>query len=123
MARAITYRPKSRNKYGNRKCSVDGYTFDSVKEMNHYMDLKYRQLAGEIEDLQLQVPFTLQESFIDINGKRQRPIVYKADFTYKIASTGEMVIEDVKSPVTANNGVYKLKKKMMLYRGLEVKEI
>ena len=44
---------------------IDGYTFDSKKEGNHYMELKYRMLAGEIKDLELQKQYELQESFVN----------------------------------------------------------
>lgn len=52
---------KSRNKYGNRRCSMDGYTFDSVKEMNRYADLKFMLLAHEITDLEIQKEYELQQ--------------------------------------------------------------
>jgi len=125
MARITTYksRNRSRNKYGNRKVECDGFTFDSVKEMNRYCDLKYMLLAGEISDLELQKEYELQEAFIDKHGKRHRPIYYIADFVYTDNKTGEKVIEDVKSKATANDAVYRIKKKMMLYRGLEIVEV
>ena len=128
MARITTYRMppqkrKGNSKYGNRKCTVDGYTFDSVKEMNRYMDLKFLLLSGKIKDLELQKEFTLQESFRDINGRRQQSIRYICDFYYFDIEKDKWVIEDVKSPATSNNAVYKIKKKMMLYRGLEITEV
>ena len=36
------------NKYGNRKVSVNGIKFDSVKEARRYIDLSLLQRAGEI---------------------------------------------------------------------------
>ena len=125
QARPITYRMqyKRRNKYGNRRVSMDGYTFDSIAEMNHYVDLKYRMLTGKISNLELQKPFTLQESFRDRDGKWQQAIIYKADFVYIDNKTGEQVIEDVKSEATKEDRVYKLKKKMMMYKGLYITEV
>lgn len=123
MTRPISYRMKSRNnKYGNRKCSVDGFTFDSVKEMNRYVDLKFMLLAHEISDLELQKEYELQPAFRDNNGKMVRPIYYRADFVYK-DKDGNTVIEDVKSEATKNDAVYKIKKKMMAYRGLTITEV
>ena len=121
--RIRTYRSRSSSKYGNRKCKIDGYTFDSGKEGNRYMELKYLLAAGQIKDLELQKPFVLQEGFRDKHGKWHREIKYIADFVYYDNEKEETVIEDVKSKATAENAVYKLKKKMMLYNGLEITEI
>ena len=127
MEKITNYRTErsktSRSKYGNRKCVLDGISFDSVKEMNRYCDLKYMLLAGEIKDLEVHKPFELQEAFRDMNGKWIRPIYYEADFVYTDVKTGQQVIEDVKSKATAANQVYELKKKMMLYKGLEIIEV
>lgn len=112
-----------KSKYGNRRCEMDGFTFDSVKEMNRYADLKFLQLTGAISDLELQKPFVLQEAFRDLNGKWQREIRYIADFYYYDNEKKEWVIEDVKSSATKDNSVYKIKKKMMLYKGLEIREV
>lgn len=121
-----TYRTKSRvgHKYGNRKVQIDGYTFDSVKEGNRYIDLKYMMLAGEIKDLELQKQYELQAAFRNkVTGKMERPIYYRADFVYTDVASGETVIEDVKSEATRKDAVYRLKKKMMAYRGLYIKEV
>lgn len=112
-----------RSKYGNRKVQIDGYTFDSNKEGNRYMELKYLFAAGKITDLQLQKPFVLQEAFRDRDGKWQRDIRYICDFYYFDKEKDEWVIEDVKSSATADNAVYKLKKKMMAYKGLYITEV
>lgn len=115
--RPMTYRPQS--KYRNRKTTVDGFTFDSRKEANRYLELKFLEATGEITDLELQVPFTLQPAFRDCNGEWQRDIKYIADFVYK-DKDGKQVIEDVKGKRTA---VYMIKKKMMLYKGLKITEV
>lgn len=114
---------RMRSKYGNKRCKLDGYSFDSVKEMNRYADLKFMLLAGEISDLELQKPFVLQEGFKGRDGKWVREIRYIADFYYFDKAKGEWVIEDVKSAATADNSVYKLKKKMMAYKGLYITEV
>lgn len=123
MARVQTYRTRPRNKYGNRKVVIDGYTFDSTKEGNHYIDLKYRMLAGEIKNLELQKPFILDEGFRDNNGKWQRDFKYVADFYYYDVKRGEYVIEDVKSEATKKDKVYRIKKRFMLKHGLVIEEI
>ena len=58
-----------RSKYGAIKTSVDGQTFDSVKEANYYNDLKLKLKANEIKG------FCLQPIFILAPGLK-----YKADF-------------------------------------------
>lgn len=112
---------ENRTKYGNRRCKMDGISFDSVKEMNRYVDLKFLLLTGEITDLEVHKPFELQEAFRDAEGKWVRAITYEADFVYK-DKNGNVVIEDVKSKAT-KTPAYNIKKKMMAYRGLIIKEI
>lgn len=108
------------NKYNNKRTTIDGITFDSKKEAYRWSELKLMEKAGVISDLQRQVPFELQPAFYH-NGKKERAIVYKADFTYY--QNGEYIIEDVKSQITKNEKVYRLKKKMMAYRGYNIKEV
>lgn len=123
MARIPTSRLRPRNKYGNRRVSIDGYTFDSSKEGNRYLELTFLLAAGKISDLELQKPFVLQEGFKGKDGRWVREIRYIADFYYFDKEKDEWVIEDVKSSATANNAVYKLKKKMMMYKGLYITEV
>lgn len=111
------------NKYNNRKVEVDGRKFDSKKEARRYGELKLLLDAGEISDLHMQVAFELQPKFYDEEEHRyQRAIKYVADFVY-LDKEGNKVIEDVKSPATRQNAVYRLKKKMMAYRGWYIKEV
>lgn len=122
MERIRTYRMRPKSKYGNRKCKIDGFTFDSMKEGSRYAELKILLREGLIKDLELQKQFELQPGFLDADGKRIRPIYYRADFCYTDTETGKMVVEDVKSAAT-KTAVYKLKKKMMAYKGITIKEI
>lgn len=98
------------SKYGNRKTIIDGITFDSKKESERYLILKDMLKYKEIEDLQLQPKFLLQDSF-KYNGKTEKKIYYIADFSYK--REGKLVVEDVKGKRT---DVYKLKRKLFLYK-------
>lgn len=111
---------EKRSKYNNKKTQIDGITFDSEKEALRYAELKMLEKSGVITDLERQKKFELQPAFY-YQGHKQRPIYYVCDFFYRQGD--KYIIEDVKSPVTKNNAVYKLKKKMMLYRGYEIKEI
>ena len=126
MTNIMTYRPmyKKGRKYGNRKVQIDGYTFDSVHEGNRYIELKYRLLAGEIKDLELQKQYELHPAFRNAKtGKMERPIYYRADFVYYDIGRDETVIEDAKSEATRKDKVYQLKRKMMAYKGLYIEEV
>ena len=84
-------------KYGNVKVKIDGHVFDSKKEANRYIELRYLERAGQIKDLELQPSYILQEGFTKC-GVRFRPITYRADFRYKM--NGETIVEDVKGVKT-----------------------
>lgn len=111
------------NKYRNTKIIIDGIEFDSKKEGLRYKELRLLERAGLITDLKMQTSFELQPSFKK-NGKTIRAITYKSDFDYK-TKDGRHVLEDVKSPATAKDKTYILKKKMLLYKydDIEFKEI
>lgn len=98
------------SKYGNKKTIINGIKFDSKKESERYLVLKDMLKNKEIEDLQLQPKFLLQDSY-RYNEKTIRKIYYIADFSYK--KDGKLVVEDVKGKKTE---VYKLKRKLFLYR-------
>lgn len=111
------------NKYLNKEVVVDGVRFQSKHEATRWCELKYMERAGLIYDLQRQVPFVLIPTQKDeITGKViERECKYIADFTYRSCKTGRIVVEDAKG---AKTEVYKLKKKIMLYRhGIQIKEV
>ena len=107
------------NKYRNKKTQVDMYVFDSIAESKRYKELELLQRVGEIQDLQLQPKFLLQESFKK-NGKTYRKIEYIADFKY--IENGKTIVEDVKGMQT---DVFKLKHKIFekVYPDLELRII
>lgn len=105
------------NKYHNKKCIYKDMIFDSKKERDYYIVLEMMLKNNQITDLKTQVKFELQPSF-KFNGKTIRSINYIADFTY--VKDEKLIIVDTKGYRTE---VYKLKKKMMQYKGLEIKEI
>lgn len=106
-------------KYGNRKITRDGITFDSVKEYKRFCELTLLERAGEITDLQRQVKFMLIPSQ-KIDGKVvERPVHYIADFVYQ--EDGQTVVEDTKGFKTKD---YILKRKMMLHtHGIRIREV
>ena len=110
-------------KYKNKKVVLNGITFDSQKEARRYRDLSLLERAGEIKSLELQKAFILAESVKFENEPRRKPAVkYVADFVYR--ENGQLVVEDVKSTMTRNLPVYRLKKHLMKsVHGLEIREI
>ena len=106
----------TRNKYHASKTEIDGIRFDSRKEAARYSELKLLERAGEIRDLQLQVPFELIPK-----QEGERACTYVADFVYHMTDTGKMVVEDAKGMRT---DVYKIKRKLMLWRhGIRISEV
>lgn len=107
------------NKYKNKKVQVDMYVFDSIAESRRYKELALLEKAGEIENLQLQPKFLLQDSFKK-NGKTYRKIEYIADFMYE--EKGKVIVEDVKGMETKE---FKIKRKLFEYKypNLELKLI
>lgn len=105
-------------KYRNKKVTVDGVTFDSVKECLRYKELRRREINGEIQNLQRQVEYLLIPSQ-KIGGKVvERPCKYIADFVYH--ENGNLVVEDCKGFRTPD---YIIKRKLMLKNyGIRVKE-
>ncbi len=94
------------SKYNNKKVQVDMRVFDSVLEAKRYRQLALLERAKAIKNLQLQVPFLLQEKFKK-NGKIYKEIKYIADFVYE--ENGKTVVEDTKGVKT---DVFKMKQKL-----------
>jgi len=106
-------------KYGNKKTTVDGITFDSKREAARYGQLILLEKAGQIEGLVLQPKFTLIESQRNADGKAERPVVYVGDFLY--CENGNWIVEDVKGFKTPE---YVIKRKLMLKeRGITIREV
>lgn len=118
-----------RSKYGSKKVTVNGITFDSKKEANRYQELLLLERAGQITELRRQVKCVLIPAQYekDTTGPRggvkrgkllERECSYMADFVY--VQDGKLVVEDTKGFRTAD---YILKRKMMLYfHGIRIKE-
>ena len=115
----IDDRIEKTNKYHNKKVIIDDIKFDSKKEANRYLELKQLESTEIINNLERQVRIEIQPRFTH-NGKIIRPIYYIADFAYKDAKTGTIIYEDTKGFKT---DIYKLKYKLLLYKGIEIKEL
>lgn len=108
----------AQNKFRNIKITIDGIKFDSKKEAARYCELKIMEKAGHISDLKTQPRFELLPSFRR-DGVLQRKIEYIADFMYKTKSG--VFVEDVKSEMTKSLPVYRMKKKLFLFKYQEIK--
>ena len=110
-------------KYRNRKVTIDGITFDSKRESERYQELKALAARNLIEDLRHQVPFELAPGVKFSDESRKKPALrYVADFAYKL--DGRLVVEDVKSAITAKAAAYRIKRHLMLsVHGIEVREV
>lgn len=97
------------NKYNARRVTVDGITFDSVRESERYQELKLMEQAREITWLQVHPRFEILPAF-NRNDKRERPTYYEADFQYQEGD--KVVVEDVKGMQT---DVFRLKRKLFLF--------
>lgn len=126
------------NKYGNRKITRDGETFDSLKEWRRWTELLLLEKAGAIQDLRRQVPFELipaqyEDVYTGEYYKRgpqmgepkkkrvcvEKAVTYYADFVY--IEGGETVVEDTKGFKTPE---YILKRKLARYLlGIRIKEL
>lgn len=124
-----------RSKYGSRKQTVSGITFDSRKEARRFQELRLLEQAGKISDLRLQVKYQLippqRAPSFEVyksgpNKGRRKPgklvekeCAYIADFVY--VQDGKTVVEDAKGYRT---DVYIIKRKLMLERyGIQIREV
>jgi hypothetical protein len=98
---------KSPHKYQAKPTEIDNIKFDSKKEAEYFRELKLRQRAGEIEAIELQPEFVLQEPFYK-NGKHHRAIKFRADFRVTYPD-GRVEIIDVKGYKTKE---FKIKQKL-----------
>lgn len=82
---------RPRNKYGNKKCEADGYTFSSQLERSVYYCLRLRERAGLIRlDM-------LQDSVKMTDAK----ILYRPDFRIIVLKTNETRWVEAKGKSTA----------------------
>lgn len=127
------------SKYHNKVCYADGHKFDSEKERDYYWILKEKLRSNKISNLRLQVKYEVIPGVSGIKeevkhlkkGDKivqkkycvQRPTYYFADFVYIDNETGKENVIDVKSVATIKKEAYKLKKKMLRVKGIEIIEV
>jgi len=83
---------KKKQKHNNVIIEFDGFSFRSKRECGRYITLRAKQTFGEISDLQLQVPF-------ELNDGGTHSLTYVSDFCYKDKS-GQIIVEDCKGQRT-----------------------
>ena len=111
------------NKYRNRKLTINGITYDSVKEARRHAELLLLERAGQITNLRRQVKFVLIPAQ-RIDGKVvEHACSYIADFVY--TQNGETVVEDVKGyKKGAAYTIFTIKRKLILHvHGIRIKEV
>ena len=135
---------RQNNKLGNRRVTIDGIKFQSIREGNRYCELKLLQRAGKIKNLELQKRYKLIPAYYDVvetgelykvGSKKGQPktkkvcieqeVDYIADFVYE--ENGKTVVEDSKGfrdPSSATYAKFVLKRKLMLWvHGIRIKEV
>jgi len=110
---------KKPSKYKNKKtASSNGIVCDSGREALRYSQLLLMQKAGEILNLERQIPFELIPKQRLSNGKCERSCKYILDFRY--IKNGVEICEDSKGVKTPD---YVIKRKLMLHKfGIEILE-
>lgn len=110
------------SKYGAKKTTFQGRTFDSQKEAQRYAELRLLRMGKQISGLECQVKFELVPAQKDERGKViERAVSYIADFVYTDLRTGEQVVEDTKGMKTKE---YIIKRKLMLHKyGIRIREV
>lgn len=91
--------------------------YASKAEARRAAELKLLERAGKITDLEEQREFVLISK-----SEYGQAIKYRSDFAYRV--DGRFTVEDVKSPVTAQHPVYRLKRRLMqeVY-GITIREV
>lgn len=85
------------SKYRNVKCEVDGITFDSKREGRRYIQLKRMELAGLINNLEVNANLSPKIEFVfERDGVKFGS--YQPDFRYY--ENGREIIEDAKGKKT-----------------------
>ena len=123
MTRLVNWYPEvvgKPSRYRAKAVWSDGTFFHSKGELRRWEELKLLEKAGEISELERQVQYNLHV----VGGDGQPVFVarFTPDFKF-IERSGEVVIEDFKSPASAKDEAYRLRKRMFEAEyGLQVRE-
>lgn len=98
---------------GKAKRTYKGIVFDSETEMKFLIEwIEPKINTGEIVSYEMQIPYILQEGFVNFEGKKILPIKYIADYVIDFAD-GRQIVVDVKGQPDTTA---KLKKKLFEHR-------
>lgn len=101
------------SKYGAKKVTIDGITFDSKAEGRYYEHLLKLKKTGVVEDFEMQKVFTLLDRFAHPHtGRIVRAVTYRADFEVYYTD-GRVEVVDIKGFPTPE---FKIKAKMFMFR-------
>lgn len=112
------------NKYRSRQVHYDGQTFDSHMELDRYIDLRCKEIRGEVSQIRRQVRFEIipkqtREEHVQLKTKTkvvgktvELPSYYTCDYLYREGDC--IIIEDVKSSYTRTLADYVLRRKLMV---------
>lgn len=110
----LSAKPKRGNKYGAKRTLLDGIGFDSKAEASFYADLKIREKAGEVADIERQREYDLM-----VNGVLVAR--YRADFVFFDRRARARRVIDVKGVATRD---FTMKRKLMkACHGIEVEVV
>lgn len=127
---------QSRAKYGNKRLTIDGVTWDSKREYQRWLVLRQAEKDGLISDLERQPKFELVPAIKETYVKHlktkdkvcertiQLSVTYIADFAY--IKDGKRVVEDVKaSPhMAALDPKFLIKEKLFRWKfGFPIKRV
>lgn len=102
---------RNASKYGNKKTTAGGVTFDSKAEAMYYLGLLADKRKGLVKDIELQPRFELLPKF-EKNGVKYGALKYVADFRVLFPDGREQII-DVKGTETE---VFKIKRKLFEHK-------
>lgn len=106
---------KKPRKYRNTPVVVDGATFDSKAESRYYAMLKLREKAGEVLNVEMQVPLSI------IGPKGELICTIKPDFVFWDNLEKRQRYIDVKGGRATQTPVFKLKQKLArAFLGIEI---
>lgn len=102
---------------GKAKRTYKGITFDSETELKFLLEwIEPKIKTGEILSYERQVPYILQEGFINFENKKILPIKYIADYVITFKSGNQIVVDVKGQPDTTA----KIKKKLFEFKYCDI---
>ena len=108
-------------KFKNQPVEVDGHRFPSKREARYYQELRYRERAGEVHNIELQPVFPIVIDGEPVRYRSGRALKYTADFRfYDRLQRRTRVVDSKGHPTEA----YKLRRALVEHiYGIEVEEV